>query len=175
VLQFYVQYLPKSLNRERVKQLPRGSEISGRLRQIYYFLWGGSWPSGQRGALASRRSQTRIPAVAVNLLSVLICCWPLIEFACLLCYPDNTLCSQRLELPEGLGRHCTNPQIYLFYFFFFIAQRNAQRLTSTVWARTWNKWASTTWFQWRAVWVTSPSTASLTVAWSLWTQVGTVG
>jgi hypothetical protein len=27
---------------------------------------GGTWPSGQRGALASQRSQVRIPAVAVN-------------------------------------------------------------------------------------------------------------
>jgi hypothetical protein len=27
---------------------------------------GGTWPSGQRGALASRRSQVPIPAVAVN-------------------------------------------------------------------------------------------------------------
>jgi hypothetical protein len=35
----------------------------------------GTWPSGQKGVLASRRSQVRIAAVAVNLLSVLICCW----------------------------------------------------------------------------------------------------
>jgi hypothetical protein len=27
----------------------------------------GTWPSGQGGALASQRSQVRIPAVAVNL------------------------------------------------------------------------------------------------------------
>jgi hypothetical protein len=27
---------------------------------------GGTWPRGQRGALASRRSQVRIPVVAVN-------------------------------------------------------------------------------------------------------------
>jgi hypothetical protein len=28
--------------------------------------WGGTWPSSQRGALASQSSQVRIPAVAVN-------------------------------------------------------------------------------------------------------------
>jgi hypothetical protein len=33
---------------------------------------GGTCPSGQRGALAFRRSQFRIPAVAVNYLYVLI-------------------------------------------------------------------------------------------------------
>jgi hypothetical protein len=30
------------------------------------YSWGGTWPSGQRGALVSRRSQVRIPTVAVN-------------------------------------------------------------------------------------------------------------
>jgi hypothetical protein len=29
--------------------------------------------------------------------------WALIEFACLLCYPGNTLCSQRLESPGRAG------------------------------------------------------------------------
>jgi hypothetical protein len=29
--------------------------------------------------------------------------WALIEFACLPCYPGNTLCSQRLEPPERAG------------------------------------------------------------------------
>jgi hypothetical protein len=36
---------------------------------------GGTWPSSQRGALAARRSQVRIPVVAVNQHFVLICCW----------------------------------------------------------------------------------------------------
>jgi hypothetical protein len=33
------------------------------------------WPSGQWDALACWWSRVRIPAVAVNQLSVLICCW----------------------------------------------------------------------------------------------------
>jgi hypothetical protein len=35
---------------------------------------GGTWPSGQRGALACRRSQVRIPAMVVNHRFVLIGC-----------------------------------------------------------------------------------------------------
>jgi hypothetical protein len=31
-----------------------------------YIAGGGAWPSDKKGALASRRSQVRIPAVAVN-------------------------------------------------------------------------------------------------------------
>jgi hypothetical protein len=38
------------------------------------FCVGGSWPSGERGALACRRSQVQIPTVAVNQPFVLICC-----------------------------------------------------------------------------------------------------
>jgi hypothetical protein len=38
--------------------------------------------------------------------------WVLIEFACLLCYPGNTLCSQLLE---SFGRY-TNPLFFLFFF-----------------------------------------------------------
>jgi hypothetical protein len=71
---------------------------------------GGTWPSGQRGALASWRSQ-RIPAVAVNLLSVLICCWlrEVVVHECSMSLPVccvtrvTTLCSQHLEPPERAG------------------------------------------------------------------------
>jgi hypothetical protein len=37
--------------------------------------WGGTWSSGQRGRLACLRSQAQAPAVAVNQISLLICCW----------------------------------------------------------------------------------------------------
>jgi hypothetical protein len=91
---------------------------------FYLSNWGGTWPSGQRGALASRRSQAQIPAVAVNQLSVLICC--LLQevvvrersFSLPVCRVTrvipktvyynsklfgNTLCSQRLEPPRRAG------------------------------------------------------------------------
>jgi hypothetical protein len=50
---------------------------------------GGTLPSGQKGALASRWSQVRIPVVAVNLLSVLICCW----------LRNVVVCERSLSLP----------------------------------------------------------------------------
>jgi hypothetical protein len=63
-----------------------------------------TWACGERGALTCRRSQDRVPAVAVNQLLVLACCWwsfPLQDVAvrerplwltdC--CYPYNTLFS----------------------------------------------------------------------------------
>jgi hypothetical protein len=46
-------------------------------------------------------------------------CAPIVV-ACLLCYPGNTLCSQRLEPPERArySRLYTNPQIYFFMLLF---------------------------------------------------------
>jgi hypothetical protein len=51
---------------------PRDLPIPG--KPTFCQIEGGTWLSGQRSALACRWSQVRIPAVAVNQLSVLICC-----------------------------------------------------------------------------------------------------
>jgi hypothetical protein len=53
------------------------------------------------------------------------CTWALIEFACLPCYPGNTLCSQRLE-PGWVGA----TRIPKFIFFFLNLS-----LTVRVWTR----------------------------------------
>jgi hypothetical protein len=54
----------------------------------------GSNPSG--GSELTFRSDLLLTARGGSTLA-------LIEFACLLCYSDNTLCSQRLELPVRAG------------------------------------------------------------------------
>jgi hypothetical protein len=84
---------------------------------------GRTWSSDKKGAPASRWSRVRIPAMAVNLLSVLICwtarggwTWALlVEFAFLPCYQGNTLLSAIRVARKGWDRRYTNPQIYLFF------------------------------------------------------------
>jgi hypothetical protein len=41
--------------------------------------------------------------------------WALNEFACLSCYPGNTLCSQRLEPLEKPCRRYTNPTFFYYW------------------------------------------------------------
>jgi hypothetical protein len=98
----------------------------------YPHTWCSSWICDEgvaRGALASRRSQVRIPAVAEftfhsDLLSTARggSMWALlVEFACLLCYPGNTLCSERLEPPGKAGIDAIKiPKILYFLFSFKI-------------------------------------------------------
>jgi hypothetical protein len=46
-------------------------------------------------------------------------CAFLVEFACLPCYPGNTLCSQRLEPPGRAGIGAIQIPKFMFLFFYF--------------------------------------------------------
>jgi hypothetical protein len=85
-----------------------------------------------KGVPASRWSRVRIPAVAVNFRSDLLfiarggSTWALLdEFACLPCYPGNTLCSQRLEPPgrAGLALY-KSPNVFIFSMVCITLQQN---------------------------------------------------
>jgi hypothetical protein len=88
--------------------------------------------SGAVQVLACWRSQVLSPTEAVSRLLVVACCWqscPLWVIAvcerpivvdCLLCYPGNTLSTQRLEglsCPVGHVRRYTFLKLFLFYLF----------------------------------------------------------
>jgi hypothetical protein len=45
----------------------------------------------------------------------------LVEFACLPCYPGNTLCSQHLEPPGRAGISAIQiPQFFFYFYFYFL-------------------------------------------------------
>jgi hypothetical protein len=121
-----------------VEQCPNWSrqQISNDKHTTHF---GGTWPSGQRGALASWRSQVRIPAVAVNLTfpsDLQLIAWALIEFACLPCYPGNTLCSQRLEPPRRAGQALyKSPNLHYLFIFIFVYRSTTFSKQSKRWRK----------------------------------------
>jgi hypothetical protein len=81
------------------------AEWSGRCASIPTIT--GSNPSG--GSELTLRSDLLLIARGGSM-------WALVEFACLPCYPGNTLCSQRLEPPGRTGQTLyKSPFIYFLY------------------------------------------------------------